>query len=178
MRTDYSPHYIHFCSVSGTSASSPVVAGMVALVNSARRAARNSTLGFLNPALYSLYPAFINDITSGDNKCLSSGRSCCSQGFHATAGWDPASGLGSIDFAKFLSTMNTYRAGMPMTEPSIVVDDKAWLLSQGYARGGCLSGEKVVAQTGYPAGQCLLLYDEDSRPVSSLKYTCDTELGE
>jgi len=168
---------IIFHLVSGTSASSPVVAGMVALVNSARRAAGNSTVGFLNPALYSLYPSFANDVTSGDNRCLSSGRSCCSQGFYATAGWDPASGLGSIDFEKFLRTMSTQRAGTPLTEPTIVAEDKAWLLSQGYVRGGCPSGEKVVAQTGYPAGQCLLVYDDESRPVSSLRYTCDTELG-
>lgn len=163
--------------VSGTSASSPVVAGMVSLVNSFRRAAGNSTMGFLNPVLYSLYPTFVNDITSGDNRCMSAGASCCQQGFYATAGWDPASGLGSIDFDKFLDTVNTFRAATPPTEPAIIVEDRAWLLSQGYARGGCPSGEKVVAQTGYPAGQCLLLYDEDSRPVSSLRYTCDTELG-
>ena len=109
--------------VSGTSASSPVVAGMVSLVNSFRRAAGNSTLGFLNPVLYSLYPAFVNDITSGDNRCMSAGASCCQQGFYATAGWDPASGLGSIDFDKFLKTM------MNIPSAAAVGGDSAWALA-------------------------------------------------
>ena len=88
--------------VSGTSASSPVMAGMVALVNSARVEQGNSTLGWLNPLLYSEYASFVNDITKGDNKCLAAGYGCCSQGFYAAEGWDPATGLGSIDFYEFL----------------------------------------------------------------------------
>lgn len=169
-----------FGSVSGTSASSPVVAGMVSLVNAERRAAGNSTLGWLNPVLYSLYPAFVNDITSGDNKCLSAGHSCCDQGFYATVGWDPASGLGSIDFDKFRKTLTGSKAATPVeTSPTASVQDQTWLLSEGYARSGCSSAEKVVAQTGFPVGRCLVSYasDNDTQPVSSLRYTCDTELG-
>jgi len=81
------------------------VAGMVSLVNSARRAAGKPTLGFLNPALYALHAQFINDITVGENRCVAAGAQCCSEGFFAAPGWDPVTGLGSIDFEKFMKAM-------------------------------------------------------------------------
>ncbi len=166
-------------SVSGASASSPVVTGMISLVNSARRAAGNSTVGWLNPALYSLYPAFVNDVTSGDNKCLSEGATCCSQGFYATTGWDPVTGLGSVDFARFLRTFATLRAvEMPASSPAVALDDQAWLLLEGYGVAGCPAQKNdVIAQSGYPVGQCLIQYDDASKPISSLRYACDTNLG-
>ena len=84
----------------GTSASTPVFAGMVSLVNSVRQAAGNSSLGWLNPALYAFSKEFLlNDITSGNNLCKAEKAgtfSCCSQGFYAAPGWDPVTGLGSV----------------------------------------------------------------------------------
>jgi len=93
---------------SGTSASSPVFAGFVSLVNSARLAAGKPPLGFLNPALYSSNATDIyNDITSGFNNCAAAQGSlvCCEQGFHAAKGWDPLTGRGSVDFARFAERM-------------------------------------------------------------------------
>jgi tripeptidyl-peptidase-1 len=90
--------------VSGTSASSPVVAGFAALVNAKLAANGKSSLGFINPTLYKAGSGSFNDITSGNNKCAAQGTFrtvCCDQGFEATAGWDPLTGLGSVDFAKF-----------------------------------------------------------------------------
>ena len=156
-----------------------MVAGIVSLVNSARRAAGNSTLGWLNPALYALYPSFVNDVISGDNKCLSAGASCCSQGFYATTGWDPVTGLGSIDFAQFLRTFTTLRAAeVPASNPTVARDDQAWVLMDGYGVSGCPAKKHdVLAQSGYPVGVCLIQYDNATRPVSSLRYACDTDLG-
>lgn len=88
----------------GTSASSPVFAGMVSLVNAARQAAGKSPLGWLNPALYAFSSKFIHDITSGHNKCNSATSGspvCCSQGFYAATGWDPVTGLGSVLYLIF-----------------------------------------------------------------------------
>jgi len=51
--------------VSGTSASSPFVAGLFALINSARLQAQKSSLGWINPTLYSLDPSIFNDVTNG-----------------------------------------------------------------------------------------------------------------
>jgi len=86
--------------VSGTSASTPVFAGMISLVNAARIATGKSTLGYLNPGIYTLGESFTNDITEGSNHCpIHSG--CCLEGFPTTTGWDPVTGFGSVDFAKF-----------------------------------------------------------------------------
>merc|ERR1711907_129812 len=82
--------------VCGTSCASPVVAGMAAMVN----AQLGTSIGFINPTLYAATAGTFNDITQGDNKCTAS-PVCCSQGFVATSGWDPVTGLGSVDFAKF-----------------------------------------------------------------------------
>lgn len=86
--------------VSGTSASSPVVAGFASLVNAKLAASGGSSLGFINPTLYKAGSSSFNDITSGNNKCCAS-TVCCTEGFSATTGWDPLTGLGSVDYLKF-----------------------------------------------------------------------------
>mmetsp|Transcript_122630 Transcript_122630/g.192437 ORF Transcript_122630/g.192437 Transcript_122630/m.192437 type:complete len:442 (-) Transcript_122630:118-1443(-) len=89
-------------SVSGTSASSPVTAGMASLVNAKLKANGASSIGFINPTLYAAGSGSFNSITSGSNKCTAS-TTCCSQGFNAASGWDPVTGWGSVDYAKFES---------------------------------------------------------------------------
>jgi len=87
--------------VSGTSASAPVFAGMVSLVNAGRLAAGKSALGFLNPALYTYNATIFRDITSGTNYNTAKSTVTCNQGFPTTVGWDPVTGLGSVDYVKF-----------------------------------------------------------------------------
>jgi tripeptidyl-peptidase-1 len=80
--------------LSGTSASTPVTAALISLVNSQRIAAGKSSLGWFNPALYSMYNSdnsMVNDVISGENNCTA-GEVCCEQGFNAAAGWDPLTG--------------------------------------------------------------------------------------
>lgn len=93
--------------VSGTSASSPVFCAMVTLVNGDRETQGKKPLGFLNPLLYSLDASIYNDITSGSNNCCAGQGSpvCCQYGFSCTTGWDPVTGLGSIDFTKFAAAL-------------------------------------------------------------------------
>ena len=55
--------------IDGTSASAPVMAAFVSLVNAQRKSKNMSTMGYINPFLYKYYASFTNDITSGDNKC-------------------------------------------------------------------------------------------------------------
>ena len=86
----------------GTSASSPALAAVIGMVNSAREAAGMPPMGFINPFLYAYPGYFIRDITLGDNSCDE--NSCCPTGFKAATGWDAATGLGSIDVAAFIST--------------------------------------------------------------------------
>ncbi|KDR69079.1 hypothetical protein GALMADRAFT_104369 [Galerina marginata CBS 339.88] len=82
-------------SVDGTSWSSPIFASVIALLNDQLITAAKPPLGFLNPFLYSAAgKAALNDITTGDNP------GCNTNGFSATAGWDPVTGLGTPNFAK------------------------------------------------------------------------------
>lgn len=86
--------------VSGTSASSPVVAGVVALLNAARKAQGQPPLGFLNPFLYNNSAALL-DITAGfSSGCAGAGSGLPASGarFNCTAGWDPVTGLGTPKF--------------------------------------------------------------------------------
>ncbi|KAJ7513255.1 family S53 protease-like protein [Mycena galericulata] len=87
--------------VSGTSASSPVFASVIALLNDERIAAGKRPLGFLNPLLYSpAGRAALNDVTDGKNP------GCSTPGFNATAGWDPVTGLGSPNYAKLRTAIS------------------------------------------------------------------------
>ncbi|KAI0780145.1 subtilisin-like protein [Fomes fomentarius] len=86
-------------SVSGTSAASPTVAGLVALLNDAILGAGGKPLGFLNPFLYTAGAAALNDITEGNNP------GCGTDGFPAKKGWDPVTGLGTPDYVKLLDTI-------------------------------------------------------------------------
>ncbi|KAJ7025641.1 family S53 protease [Mycena alexandri] len=87
---------------SGTSASTPVFASVISLINDRLTAAGKSPLGFLNPFLYSAAGrAALNDITEGSNP------GCNTTGFAAGAGWDPVTGLGSPNFPKLLAAAMT-----------------------------------------------------------------------
>jgi hypothetical protein len=114
----------------GTSCTAPVLAAYVSLVNSERLLQNKSSIGWINPTLYAvgynntmnyanIYNAKLNDITSGNNSCCASSTAsaadCCSSGFAATKGWDPVTGLGSVNFTEFVKIFN------PTTTTSIVI---------------------------------------------------------
>ena len=87
--------------LSGTSASCPAVAGLISSVNAARMAMGKGSLGWVNPALYANTSLYLNDVTSGHIRCPGGGGIiCCKQGYTATSGWDPASGLGSMNYGR------------------------------------------------------------------------------
>ena len=79
--------------VSGTSASAPSVAGMLARINAGLLAAGKAPVGLVNPTLYASGGSFANDIVDGDNTCTAYLLEC-EQGFYATTGWDPGLRLG------------------------------------------------------------------------------------
>lgn len=86
--------------VDGTSCATPTFASVIQLVNSARVAAGNAGLGFLNPWLYGNASSALTDITSGSNSGCSGVIS--GAGFDAVSGWDPATGLGTPNYAALL----------------------------------------------------------------------------
>jgi len=95
--------------VSGTSASTPMTAGMFTLINGARLKLGKSPVGYLNPILYQLggnNSIIFNDITSGENNCCAGQQgqqTCCQYGFYASSAWDPLTGWGSLKFDKLLA---------------------------------------------------------------------------
>ncbi|PWY97979.1 subtilisin-like protein [Testicularia cyperi] len=87
--------------IGGTSASAPTFASVVALLNDKRLSEGKSTLGFLNPLIYSkwLGSSALNDITSG------SSAGCDTTGFPAQKGWDPVTGAGTPNFVELAKTV-------------------------------------------------------------------------
>ncbi|KAJ6476607.1 peptidase S8/S53 domain-containing protein [Mycena vulgaris] len=92
--------------VSGTSASTPTVAAMIALINDRLITAGKPILGFLNPFIYSKASSAFTDITIGHN----SGFSCpaSSVAFDAAVGWDPLTGFGTPKFPELLAAAMAY----------------------------------------------------------------------
>lgn len=90
--------------LSGTSASSPAFAGVVALLNAARKAQGKPGLGFLNPFLYENSAAFTDIVTGYSAGCRGAGGGLPTAGarWNCTAGWDPVTGLGTPIFDKLL----------------------------------------------------------------------------
>ena len=82
--------------ISGTSASCPLMASIIALTNDALLSEGKPPLGFLNPWLYSKgYQAF-TDITDGVN------GGCNTTGFPVTKGWDAVTGFGTPVFPELV----------------------------------------------------------------------------
>lgn len=81
--------------IDGTSASSPVVAGLVGLLNAHRQRAGRPNVGFFNPLLYQVWAetngSAFNDIIEGSNRCTEGGC-ICKTGFNAVQGWDASTG--------------------------------------------------------------------------------------
>ena len=73
--------------VSGTSASTPLFASVVSLLNDRLIAKGSAPMGFMNPFLYAGGQVALNDVTSGSNP------GCGTEGFPAEKGWDPVSAL-------------------------------------------------------------------------------------
>jgi len=76
---------------SGISASAPIFASVITLINDRLMTTGRKQLGFLNPLLYAR--GGLNDIVNGNNPA------CNTNGFPATSGWDLVTGLGTPNFA-------------------------------------------------------------------------------
>jgi subtilase family serine protease len=93
--------------VNGTSAGSPIFAGLVSLLNQ-KMSARQ---GNVNPGLYTLattVPATFHDVVSGGNwmPCRAGSTDCPRSGllgYSATRGYDLATGLGSVNASNLVN---------------------------------------------------------------------------
>jgi subtilase family serine protease len=104
--------------VGGTSASTPVFAGIVTLLNQQLGNLPPTGLGNINPTLYSLAKTPANkvfhDITTGNNivPCFGSTKDCPAKppfqyGYSAGTGYDLVTGLGSIDVDNLFMNWNS-----------------------------------------------------------------------
>jgi len=101
----------------GTSAACPTLAGIILLLN---QYLGTNGLGNINPNLYWMAQnttGVFHDITTGWNgvPCVAGSPNCNSSGafgYYATPGWDPASGLGSVDATQMFDQWST-GAGTP-----------------------------------------------------------------
>jgi len=101
--------------IDGTSASAPIFAGIITLLNDARLLAGKKPLGLINPLLYHLLrtnPAALNDVIVGENRCgayTDGGEPgvtvCCAFGYEAVPGFDAVSGVGSIRYDVMLAAV-------------------------------------------------------------------------
>ncbi len=85
----------------GTSAAAPLWAGIMAVANQVA----GKPLGYINPTLYKIgassqYSSAFRDVTSGNNTYSAGGVHV--QGYQATPGWDPTTGLGSPNAANLI----------------------------------------------------------------------------
>ncbi|TLD39767.1 tripeptidyl-peptidase-like protein [Venturia nashicola] len=100
--------------IGGTSASTPVVASIVALLNAQRLQSGKPTLGLLNPWLYSLNGTGTTDIVAGGSEgCSGIGYKKAKTNripyasWNATKGWDPVTGVGTPLFDQLLKSLPT-----------------------------------------------------------------------
>ncbi|KAL5119287.1 hypothetical protein ACEQ8H_002774 [Pleosporales sp. CAS-2024a] len=82
--------------ICGTSASAPLAASVIALVNDALMSSGRPPLGFLNPWLYKKGYQGFTDVLSGGN------GGCNTTGFAVTQGWDPVTGFGTPNFPEMV----------------------------------------------------------------------------
>ncbi|MGC2638799.1 MAG: S53 family peptidase [Acidobacteriaceae bacterium] len=120
----------HPYSFVGTSCVAPLYAGLTAVLNQIL----GQPIGLLHPTLY-LHPSICNDVTFGNND---SGDTPDSPFYTAAAGWDPCTGLGSVDGARLLGSLIT---GEEVTIPvdvnnpfnfSYPPGENGWAVGQGY----------------------------------------------
>jgi len=99
--------------IGGTSASTPLWAAVITLLNDYEAWKGRPNLGFINPWLYSLKSGEgLKDITTGGNNkgaCYLLGGCILSEtdGFDVVEGWDPVTGLGSPIWDELIASLDS-----------------------------------------------------------------------
>ena len=101
-------------------------------------------------------------MTEGENNCVAEDAFCCDEGFHAAEGLDPATGFGSVDYAKFEALL-TADSAAAVRPPRASPPPRARV--RGRARGGALPS---------PSGSGRLLRSRAVRRGARVVYTRGT----
>ena len=204
------PAYLEFTAVGGTSASTPAMAGIMALVN--QKFGRQGQANYILYPLATQHPSVFHDVTIGSNNvpcqpgtadCTLSTLNDNTKGvytlghYYAAAGYDEATGLGSVDANQLLTYWNsltftptntalnlsqtTFTHGTPITV-SVAVN----------GNGGTPSGDVGLVTNASPAAASISLNELTLKSGAALatvnnlpggqyqlsaKYTGDTIFG-
>ena len=159
----------------GTSFAAPRWAGFLALINQQVVASGGSTLGFINPAVYTIgkgasYTSDFHDITSGNNN-NGKGKS-----YNAVVGYDLVTGWGSPNGQNLINALGG------ATTPSFTLSDSpsSVTITQGGAGGtstitvtdlGGFSGSVTLAASGLPSGVTAVFSPNPTSTTSTLTLT-------
>jgi len=150
----------NYYSVGGTSASSPLFAGIVALLNQSQAQANPGSpagLGNINPSLYRMARTttdVFHDITTGNNivPCAQGSPDCVNGtlGYSAGPGYDLATGLGSLDAARFVAEWNSGTASTTTlsANPAIVGTTDTVQLTAAVSGAGAIPSGTVTFVAG------------------------------
>jgi subtilase family serine protease len=129
----------------GTSFAAPIFAGMLSVINQKTASSGEGVAASMlfklagNAATYAL--AF-HDITSGSNKCTAGTKYCSTAGaseYPATADYDEASGLGSVDFMNLMTAWAGTTTGGGGGTGSFTLAATAVTVSQGSSAASTVS---------------------------------------
>jgi hypothetical protein len=161
-----------FDGVSGTSASAPSFAGIMALVNQKTgskqgqanyvlyRLAAQETLSKCNASSPTTAPAstcIFNDVTTGNNAVPGEvGYGTSTAKYQSTVGYDPATGLGSVNVANLVNGWGSARSVVSATTLSITPSTGA---THGTPLDVTISVGAAPPATGSPTGDVALIGD-------------------
>lgn len=144
----------------GTSAGTPVFAGMIALLNQYLvRGGDAAGVGNVNPRLYSLaqtVPNAFHDVTAGSNSvtvtCTGRLRNCTagSYGYSAGSGYDLASGLGSVDLYNLVTGWKGAPAALSPATATMTLTSSATTITA--ADSVILTASMTGSNGGVPLG--------------------------
>lgn len=100
---------------------------MISLTNAYLANQNKPPMGWVNPFLYQYSSKFFSDVTSGSNKGLSGSTNCyvCQYGYYAGVGWDPVSGLGTLNLQSFMYMASNITTAKP---PSTLSSTATWVI--------------------------------------------------
>jgi subtilase family serine protease len=162
----------------GTSFAAPRWAGFLALINQQTVASGNSSLGFINPAIYAIgegsgYESDFHDITSGNN------NNHRGQSYNAVVGYDLVTGWGSPNGQNLINAL----AGSSL--PSFTLSDSpsSLTITQGGPGGTSIitvhdlngfNGTVSLSASGLPSGVTASFNPSSTMTTSTLTLTASS----
>jgi len=158
-----------FSGAGGTSASSPAMAGIMALIN--QKFGAQGQANYILYALAAQHPSVFHDVTIGSNNvpCQSGSPNCSASAlndntngkltlgkYYSASGYDQATGLGTIDAAALIANWNSIHftatnTSLSVNPTSFTHGTTATITSNVTGTGGTPSGDVALITTATPS---------------------------